>query len=185
MTREDILEEVSQNYSEEGYTVKAVNEIYPGIIRDVPQEEHNAEGRVDILLEDTYIEGQLVNIEVGVTDSVSPDTIESMIGRKKEQAEKNQDYLEEIGLEAESETIIYPEGKLSVLYELFKQTSGSFTEGQAVDAAKEVSETGRLGNMMGEEIVSQGLTPTGTERYEINEEYEEIIDLFLEENFYP
>jgi hypothetical protein len=39
--------------------------------------------------------------------------------------------------------------------------------------------------MMGEEIVSRGLTPTGTERYEINEEYEEIIDLFLEENFYP
>lgn len=186
MKRKDILEELSNTYVEKGgYEVKAVGEIYPGIIRDLPQEEHDAEGSVDILLEDTYIDGGLVNVEVGVTESVSSDTIESMIERKKEQANKNQDYFEEIGLEFESEAVIYPEGKLSILYELFKQTCGSFTEGQAVDAAKEVSETGRLGNMMGEEIILQGTSSTGTKLYEIDEEYEEIIDLFLEENFYP
>lgn len=181
-----MLEEVARSYSDEEYGILALDEIYPGIVMDVPKEEHRAGGNVDILLEHESQEDSIFNLEVGVTGSVCPDTLESMVERKHEKVQKNRDYFEGLGMDFRSDVVIYPEGNLEIVYELFSQYSDSFTRSQAVDTAKKVSEAGRLGNMFGDEIILEGVSSTGTELYEINEEkYGEVIDICRSQEFYP
>jgi hypothetical protein len=179
--RTNKLTEVAQRYTNQGYRLVAVEALYPGIFED-PVAQHEVEGQVDILFEDQYDEGSLSLVEVGVTESTSSDTLESMLERKSEKASENAEYFEGLGFDVDSEVMIYPEGDLQALRELYDDTTGVFTWGQAVDA---VSEPGRLGNMKVDEITFQGLSAANTELYEIDEEYEEVVEMFGTGVFYP
>ena len=179
--RTNKLTQVAQSYSDRGYRLVAVEASYPGIFEE-PVAQHEVEGKVDILMEEPYEENSLFLLELGVTESTSTDTLESMLERKSEKVEENSQYFEELGFDVDSEVMVYPEGDLKALRELYDDTTGVFTWDQAVDA---VSEPGRLGNMKGDEVVLQGLSATNTELYEIDEEYEEIIEMFATGVFYP
>ena len=167
--RTDVLMQVAQNYSKPGYSLAAMEASYPGIFEE-PVPRHEVDGKADIVLEDEY-EGLLHIIEIGVTESTSSKTLESMLERKREKACENTEYFEDLGFEVDSEVLIYPEGDLKALKELYEDTTGVFTWGQTVDA---VSEPGRRGNMKDDELIFQGLSAANTELYEIDEEYEEV-----------
>lgn len=181
MDREQKLYEIAQDRAQNGYEEIAINEIYPGIFQE-GVEQHQADGKVDILLEDAYVDDHLNLIEVAFTESEYPPHLHDTFRRKQEKAEKNREFFEKQGFNVDTEVYVQPEGNLKAVYEIFEETTGIFTWGQAVDA---VSEPGRLGNMEGEEIIYHGKSSTGSELYGINEEYDELIDCFRELEFYP
>ena len=179
--RTNKLTQVARSYNDQGYRLVALEAPYPGIFEE-PVAHHEVEGKVDILMGEHYEENSLFLVELGVTESTSTDTLESMLERKNEKASENAEYFEGLGFDVDSEVMIYPEGDLKALREIYEETTGVFTWGQAVDA---VSRPGRLGNMKGDEVVLQGLSATNTELYEIDEEYEEVIEMFGTGFFYP
>lgn len=167
---------VAGQYTEEGYDVLAIDSNYPGILEDsVP--EHEAEGKVDILLSQGEDIDPLKVVEIGRPSSLDEKSIVRRYNDTINQAIKNASYFEDLGYETEAEIEMRPEGELKTLQEIYENTTGVFTWNQLLDT---VSDPERLGSWkQDEKIVFCGLSNTKSELYSLNPELEEVTDVFL------
>lgn len=175
MSRENLIKSLAREYKSQGYEVLGVEASYPGVLdKSVP--EHELEGRADLVLSDPDNIRGLEIVEVACTGSLDPEIIEDRYIGNIEQAHKDTEYFEGLGYKVKPNAILEPVGNLRTLKEIWNNTTGAFTWKTAVES---VSEPGRLGGMKeNEEIIFEGLSKTESEIYSVNEELDDVLDLF-------
>ncbi len=180
----EVIETLSREYQQDSYSIKAVEEPYPGIFAD----PGSREGTVDLLLEDSFAHNSYKIVGVAYAKTLDPEALDTCITSKENQVEKAVDYfnsLPEIEGNFQGEVEVEADGNLRTVNELWSNTVGVFTWDEAVET---VSEPGRLGPLRDENLLLLNYEASrrkNEEHYEFNEELEDIVDIFLEYKVYP
>ncbi|MFB6145898.1 MAG: hypothetical protein ABEJ99_05345 [Candidatus Nanohaloarchaea archaeon] len=175
-SREEELEDIAQEYVEQGYSLVALDEGYPGIFED-PVPDHELQGRADILL--SYPDSDdLKLVEAGRVSTLNPEWIEDKYLENAEQLSKGMNYFEERGYNVDPELRVRASGNLRMVKEIWNNTTCVFSWPELVDS---VSEPDRLSELKDKDIIIfDSLSKTQTELYtvDLDEEMEEIIEMF-------
>lgn len=177
--RDDFLEELADQYRNEGYEVIAKD-------REFPRNTAEQMGVADLVLEDSWSTAYKV-VKATKLQETNPSFVDELIEDKNSQTEKARDYFS-TNIDPErihTEVVIGTQGDLHTIRELLENTVGTFTWDQAVDA---VSEPARLGNLRddGEIVLNYEVSREENEEYfELSPELDPVVDALYEHTTYP
>jgi len=171
-----LVEEVASIYDSDRIIAK--DAIYPGIF-SCSVDEHEAQGRVDLMVDIPERERTVRIIEASNISTLVPEFIENKYIENAEQLQNHVTYFESLGYEVEPEVELRPSGKLLGLKNFWENTTGVATW----ETVREAIGDDDLLNQMRQKdiIVCYGKSELGNELYGVNEEieqYGELIDIF-------